>query len=169
MERMPVLGEASFFGQKLHLQEQGFGSQWAQSWLLTVRKAKHPRGMKCLQTTYALKDKTGVRFTAQSSKFPWGRRVAGTGGGDYGAEREGSLQTLPSESSFSLLFGPVSVTRFLSVGHPLHRAEQAFWVTYGISVLLFFFSNKEILRCVLFWGFSHGWRRRNLICFCLVH
>lgn len=83
--------------------------------------------------------------------------------GDYGGQREGSLQNLPSESSFSLLFGSVSVTRFLSIGHPLHRAEQAFWVTNGISVLLFTLTKKFHGVC-----FSEASRtggvEKNLIC-----
>lgn len=94
-----MLGEASFFGQQLHLQEQG---------LWTLKKPSTLGGMKCLQTTYALKDKTGGWLTAQSSQFPWGWRVAGMGVGIRGSERGFSPNLAYREQLFIIICPGVS-------------------------------------------------------------
>lgn len=76
---------------------------------LDSEKAKDPRGMKCLQTTYALKDKTGGWPTAQSSlNFPEDKGWQAQGVGIRGSERGFSPNLALREQLFIVICPSVS-------------------------------------------------------------
>lgn len=70
---------------------------------LDSEKAKHPRGNEMSSNYICPQGQNGAWLTAQSSEFPWGWRVAGTGVGIKGPERGFSPNLARREQLFIII------------------------------------------------------------------